>query len=74
MDVYGVFSDPAPSGFGNVSASYAPNTLESVSGAPTVSRTMQYADPYVAVRASLASGADAPAPTKSTYEPYTRYQ
>lgn len=74
MDAYGAFSDPAPSGFGGVSASYAPTASEPGSGAPKVSRTMQYADPYVAVREPLASGADAPAPTKSTYEPYTRYQ
>jgi hypothetical protein len=76
MDAYGAFSDPAPSGFGGVSASYAPTASESGSGAPRVSRTMQYADPYAAVRASLATstGTGAPAPTKSSYEPYTGYQ
>jgi hypothetical protein len=42
MDTYGAFSDPAPSGYG------AP--------APGVSRTMQYADPYAAVRATIAAG------------------
>ncbi|KAI9512961.1 hypothetical protein F5148DRAFT_1159530 [Russula earlei] len=43
LDAYGAFSDPAPSGFG------APSN--DVTG---VSRTMQYADPYAAVRASVA--------------------
>lgn len=74
MDAYGAFSDPAPSGFGGVSASHAPATSESESGAPKVSRTMQYADPYAAVRASLASGTSAPAATTSSYEPYTGYR
>ncbi|KAG2353840.1 hypothetical protein BDR07DRAFT_1342311 [Suillus spraguei] len=75
MDAYGAFSDPAPSGFGGVSASYAPTSSEPGSGAPKVSRTMQYADPYAAVRASLATstGTGAPAP-KSSYEPYTGYR
>ena len=45
LDAYGAFSDPAPSGFG------AP---PGDSGAAGVSRTMQYADPYAAVRASIA--------------------
>lgn len=39
MDVYGAFSDPAPRGF-----------AEPEPESPRVSRTMQYADPYVAVR------------------------
>jgi hypothetical protein len=46
LDAYGAFSDPAPTGFG------APSSDSGVSG---VSRTMQYADPYAAVRASVAS-------------------
>ncbi|KAG1905337.1 uncharacterized protein F5891DRAFT_1126119 [Suillus fuscotomentosus] len=76
MDAYGAFSDPAPSGFGGVSASYAPTASDSGSGAPKVSRTMQYADPYAAVRASLATSTatGAPAPTKPSYEPYTGYR
>jgi len=47
LDAYGAFSDPAPSGFG---------TAPSDSDASGVSRTMQYAaaDPYAAVRASVA--------------------
>jgi len=45
LDAYGAFSDPAPTGFG------APPDDSGVTG---VSRTMQYADPYAAVRASIA--------------------
>ncbi|KAI0788027.1 hypothetical protein C8Q74DRAFT_1255423 [Fomes fomentarius] len=48
IDAYGAFSDPAPSGFAGGFA--APNSN------PRVSRTMQYADPYAAVRASIAGG------------------
>jgi hypothetical protein len=46
LDAYGAFSDPPPTGFG------APPGDSGVSG---MSRTMQYADPYSAVRASIAS-------------------
>ncbi|KAI0297264.1 hypothetical protein B0F90DRAFT_1740615 [Multifurca ochricompacta] len=46
LDAYGAFSDPAPTGFG------APPSDGGVTG---MSRTMQYADPYAAVRASIAS-------------------
>ncbi|KIJ52662.1 hypothetical protein M422DRAFT_223330 [Sphaerobolus stellatus SS14] len=44
MDAYGAFSDPAPSGFGPTSPSSNPTGI---------SRTMQYADPYAAVRATI---------------------
>ncbi|TDL16481.1 hypothetical protein BD410DRAFT_795328 [Rickenella mellea] len=54
MDAYGAFSDPAPSGF--VSGPGAGVSASPV-GTPGVSRTMQYADPYAAVRATIASGA-----------------
>jgi len=47
LDAYGAFSDPAPTGFG------APSSDSGVSG---ISRTMQYADPYAAVRATVATG------------------
>jgi hypothetical protein len=47
LDAYGAFSDPAPTGFGGSPVD---------SGAPGLSRTMQYADPYAAVRASVTSG------------------
>ena len=46
LDAYGAFSDPAPTGFG------APLRDSGTSG---MSRTMQYADPYAAVRASVTS-------------------
>ncbi|KAG0697364.1 hypothetical protein DFH29DRAFT_1071650 [Suillus ampliporus] len=68
MDAYGAFSDPAPSGFGGVSTAYAPPPSDPE--APRVSRTMQYADPYAAVRASLATSTAGP----TTYEPYTGYR
>lgn len=55
MDAYGAFSDPAPSGFGGGGAPASP-------GSPGVSRTMQYADPYAAVRAQLATGPGGAAP------------
>jgi hypothetical protein len=44
LDAYGAFSDPAPTGFGSPSGD---------GNAPGISRTMQYADPYAAVRASI---------------------
>lgn len=46
MDVYGAFSDPVPSGYSN-SNPYSPPEPN------RMSRTMQYADPYAAVRASI---------------------
>ena len=50
IDAYGAFSDPAPSGF---AGGFAPNQY--ADSGPRISRTMQYADPYAAVRASIAS-------------------
>jgi len=47
LDAYGAFSDPAPTGFGGSPVD---------SGVTGVSRTMLYADPYAAVRASVATG------------------
>jgi hypothetical protein len=52
LDAYGAFSDPAPTGF-------APPPNDS-----GVSRTMQYADPYAAVRASITSAPN----SSSTYQ------
>ncbi|KAI6042464.1 hypothetical protein EDC04DRAFT_2658242 [Pisolithus marmoratus] len=70
LDAYGAFSDPAPTGFGGVSSSFAtPSTPDA--NAPRVSRTMQYADPYAAVRASLTSGSSAGPPP--SYTSYTGY-
>ncbi|KAJ8589611.1 hypothetical protein M405DRAFT_881509 [Rhizopogon salebrosus TDB-379] len=68
MDAYGAFSDPAPSGFGGVSTTYAPPPSDPVT--PRVSRMMQYADPYAAVRASLATNTTSP----PSYEPYTGHR
>lgn len=51
LDAYGAFSDPAPSGFG---------ASPGDSGVTGMSRTMQYADPYAAVRATVASGPTSP--------------
>ncbi|KAF8072156.1 hypothetical protein FPV67DRAFT_1412228 [Lyophyllum atratum] len=63
MDAYGAFSDPAPSGF------QAP-----AQEVPRVSRTMQYADPYAAVRASVAGGGggvgQAGPPSYESYQGY----
>jgi len=56
VDVYGAFNDPVPSGYG--------------SGGPTspgVSRTMQYADPYAAVRTSLGIAGASPASGPPAY-------
>ena len=47
MDVYGAFSDPVPSGYSNGDP-YSHNSN-------LVSKTMQYADPYAAVRANITS-------------------
>jgi hypothetical protein len=55
LDAYGAFSDPTPSGFG------APSSDSGVTG---ISRTMQYADPYAAVRASVAT---VPTPSPPAY-------
>ncbi|KZT56960.1 hypothetical protein CALCODRAFT_453704 [Calocera cornea HHB12733] len=46
MDTYGAFSDPAPTGY----------------AAPGVSRTMQYADPYAAIRHNLSAEPQIAAP------------
>jgi hypothetical protein len=89
MDAYGAFSDPAPSGFGTAGynntaptgyASPARNPTappilpEPDLGGPMVSRTMQYADPYAAVRASIA-GQDSTSPTgPPSYESYPGYR
>jgi len=65
IDAYGAFSDPAPSGFGAPAAGPP---------SPGVSRTMQYADPYAAVRASLvgppAGQPQAPQPPSYEYSGY----
>lgn len=69
MDAYGAFSDPAPSGFGT--GGYTPTgavpTIPEPEFGARVSRTMQYADPYAAVRASIAGGGQNP-PGPPSYE------
>ncbi|KAJ7671651.1 hypothetical protein DFH06DRAFT_121369 [Mycena polygramma] len=58
IDAYGAFSDPAPSGFSpaapRFNAGGGPPVIPEQDLGPKVSRTMQYADPYAAVRASIA--------------------
>ncbi|KAA1467359.1 hypothetical protein DENSPDRAFT_832379 [Dentipellis sp. KUC8613] len=68
IDAYGAFSDPAPTGFGspNPPPALQPNLPPPTSEDPRMSRTMQYADPYAAVRATVASTATPPS--------YTSYQ
>ncbi|OAX33991.1 hypothetical protein K503DRAFT_478790 [Rhizopogon vinicolor AM-OR11-026] len=57
-----------PSGFGGVSMTFAPPPSDPA--VPRVSRTMQYADAYAAVWASLATSPVA----SPTCEPYTGYR
>ncbi|KAJ7844421.1 hypothetical protein B0H14DRAFT_2776896 [Mycena olivaceomarginata] len=69
IDAYGAFSDPAPSGFSPAAPRFGaggggpPIIPEQDLGPPVgVSRTMQYADPYAAVRASIATPPAQPQP------------
>ncbi|OBZ72337.1 hypothetical protein A0H81_07509 [Grifola frondosa] len=59
IDAYGAFSDPAPTGFGAGGFS-APTSTSPANDGPRVSRTMQYADPYAAVRATITAGQHSP--------------
>ena len=70
MDAYGAFSDPAPSGFGSVAPPTSPGGMPQ----PAVSRTMQYADPYAAVRASINPSLGAASSTPPSYETYQGYR
>jgi len=86
MDAYGAFDDPAPSGFGGGYGNERPNErvnslppmIPEVDTGPKMSRTMQYADPYAAVRATIAGGAAAPsaagAATPPSYDSYQGYR
>ena len=71
MDAYGAFSDPAPSGFGTGSpggyAAPAPPASPPPPPQPAVSRTMQYADPYAAVRATIGQPAPSTPPSYDGY-------
>lgn len=77
MDAYGAFSDPAPSGFGGNNTptpgrtgfGERPPVIPEPDLGPKVSRTMQYADPYAAVRANLAAGSQGP-PSYDSYQGY----
>lgn len=78
MDAYGAFSDPAPSGFGATPTPgrggfERPPIIPEQDFGPKVSRTMQYADPYAAVRASIAGGQHQPGGPPS-YESYQGYR
>ena len=55
VDNYGAFNDPVPSGYGG--ANFGQASGLAASSPAGVSRTMQYADPYAAVRASIAGSA-----------------
>lgn len=76
MDVYGAFSDPAPTGFSPTAP--APEFAAPISPPPTgPSRVMQYAaagtaaDPYDAVRSKLnASRAQSPPSNPPSYSSY----
>ncbi|EJF64472.1 hypothetical protein DICSQDRAFT_52495 [Dichomitus squalens LYAD-421 SS1] len=71
IDAYGAFSDPAPSGF---AGGFAPSQYPD--DQPRVSRTMQYADPYAAVRASIAGsqvGSTTPPASGAPPPGYTSY-
>ncbi|KAF7317011.1 WD-REPEATS-REGION domain-containing protein [Mycena chlorophos] len=77
VDAYGAFSDPAPSGFSPAAPRFAspgPPVLPPQDLGPPmgVSRTMQYADPYAAVRATIAGGG--PPEQPQGYEGATGYQ
>lgn len=58
IDAYGAFSDPPPTGFGRTTSPPPQlpafsRPLSPIDDNPRVSRTMQYADPYAAVRATV---------------------
>lgn len=87
MDAYGAFSDPAPSGFAapaSASGGYTSTTTTAAAApvlpepdmGPRVSRTMQYADPYAAVRAQIAGGGAGVSgvSTPPSYESYQGYR
>ena len=67
MDAYGAFSDPNPSGYGGYGG-YGGGGRQ-----PEISRTMQYADPYAAVQASIHSNTPPPGlPQSPVYGGYRR--
>ncbi|KAG6861238.1 hypothetical protein C0995_002360 [Termitomyces sp. Mi166 len=66
MDAYGAFSDPAPSGFVQTQGGGQGQEV------PRMSRTMQYADPYAAVRASIGGSSSAVHSTPPGYDNYAQ--
>jgi len=73
MDMYGAFSDPPPVGYTAVSGGASSQRPPQ----PQISKTMQYADPYAAIRASISppTGAQAhqPEPSPPSYSFEGRY-
>lgn len=71
MDVYGAFSDPAPSGYspGGIPPAQSPPQQESA----RLSRTMQYADPYAAIRATINPAPQSPTQAPPSYSFEGRY-
>lgn len=73
---------PAPTGYTGGYASASPSRTgtappilpEPDMGGPMVSRTMQYADPYAAVRASIAGGSTSPTGRPPSYDGYAGYR
>jgi hypothetical protein len=57
VDNYGAFNDPVPSGYGASAPDFGQASGLAGNASAGVSRTMQYADPYAAVRASIAGSA-----------------
>lgn len=83
IDAYGAFSDPAPSGFSPAppqtrfgGSGGGPPTIPEQDLGPRmgVSRTMQYADPYAAVRASIAGTPPAAPQNPPGYSEYSGYR
>ncbi|KDQ57295.1 hypothetical protein JAAARDRAFT_291909 [Jaapia argillacea MUCL 33604] len=80
MDAYGAFSDPPPSGFNAPAYAAPPAPVSALAnsggtspvGGSGMSRTMQYADPYAAVRASI--GATGPQSSTTTLPSYESHQ
>lgn len=70
MDPYGAFNDDAPTGYGGAPTRPTVAAAAPISGpaSPGVSRTMQYADPYAAVRGRIAQGSPAPQSQPPTYD------
>lgn len=65
VDAYGAFSDSAPSDFES-----SPSRIPDVDLGPRISRTMQYADPYAAVRSSVGGVSSTKPPTYESYQGY----